>query len=239
MKRRSLFRNAATASAVAPIALLATPQPARALFGGGNVNIGPIVAVLKIIQDILDSRFAEMLEGSALLANFASVTEQLNGLLELYSKARGLFYTLDAIAQAFDGLYTAAKDLDFAGIRFSEQQLMLRFKTLSRQAADIQATVVSSSAWEAATTELLTMASRGTTSVSGQLQIMNQLNGQLASQSLKVQALLATQTEIMAEQLAERELVREQSAIIQSRFWEGFRTAPDDAPQLRLPGILD
>lgn len=240
MRRRELFATTTIGALAAPVLFLSTPHPAQAFFGGGGgVDTAAIVAALKIIEGILDSRFAELLEGSAALATIGSVTEQLNGLLELYAKARGLFYTLDAIAQTFEQLYTSTKDLNFTGIRVSQQQLMSRFKTLSRQAADIQAEVVSSSAWEAATTQLLTLASRGTTSVSGQLQILNQLTGQLSSQSLKVQALLATQTGIMAEQMAERELIREQSVIIKEHFWEGFRTGPDSAPQLRLPGILD
>ena len=246
MRRRDLFATAAraatgtmTGAAVAPALLLSSAHPAQAFFGGGGVDTGAIIAALKIIEEILDSRFAEMLEHSATLATLGSVTEQLNGLLDLYARARGLFYTLDAIVGAFDRLYTAAADLDFAGLRASQVQLMSRLKILSRQAASVQASVVSASQWQAATAELLTMASRGTTSVSGQLQILNQIAGQLSSQSVQVQALLAAQTEIMAEEMAGRELVREQSAIINERFWSGFRRDDGDQPQLRLPGILD
>lgn len=240
MRRRDLFSTVTAGAVTAPALLLFSTRPAEAFFGGGGgVDTGAIVAALKIIEGILDSRFAEMLENASILGTLGSVTEQLNGLLDLYAQARGLFYTLDAIAGAFEGLYTAAEDLDFAGLRASQVQLMSRLKTLSRQAANVQASVVSSSTWQTATTELLTMASRGTSSVSGQLQILNQLTGQLSSQSVNVQALLAAQTELMAEQLAERELIREQSAIVGERFWEGFRSDPDNQPQLRLPGIMD
>jgi P-type conjugative transfer protein TrbJ len=241
MQRRKVFGSVASGALAAPAVLLPAPRQAEAFFGGGGggVDTAAIVAALKIIEDILNSRFAEMLEASAVLATLKSVTEQLNGLLDLYSQARGLFYTLDAIALTFNQLYTAAKDLDFTRIRASELQLMSRLKTLSRQAANIQASVVSSTAWEVATTQLLTTASRGTTSVTGQLQILNQLAGQLSSQSTKVQALLSAQTGLMSEQLAERELIREQSDIISERFWAGFRTEAEDAQQLRLPGILD
>lgn len=240
MRRRKLFTTAAASASIAPALLLSSTRPAEAFFGsGGGVDTGAIVAALKIIEEILNSRFAEMLENSAILGTLGSVTEQLNGLLDLYAQARGLFYTLDAIAGAFEGLYTAAEDLDFAGLRASQVQLMSRLKTLSRQAANVQASVVSSTTWQTATTELLTMASRGTSSVSGQLQILNQLTGQLSGQSVNVQALLAAQTELMAEQLAERELIREQAVITGERFWEGFRSDPDNQPQLRLPGIMD
>lgn len=240
MKRRNFCRLSLAAPAAAPVALLAGSTPAQAfggLFGGGSGGIGSLLPILTAIRDLLDGRFAEMLETAALLPNLASVVESLNTVIDLYSQARGLYYTLDAVAHTFEGLYTAATDLDFLALRNRERELFVRFKGLARQAANLQAAVVSSGEWEIATSELLTLASKGTTSVTGQLQILNQLTGILSTQSHKVQALLVAQTQLLAEQEAERALVREQAPIIEETFWQNFRTDPEGGPRIFLPGV--
>lgn len=231
MQRRDVLAGAAIAATAS-----ALPQRSDAFlgFGGGDPLSGAaIIGVLQAIQQILDSRFARVLQNARVIGQTAEVTAAIRAALEIMAEARGAYGSLQGVLWMFENWKRAIENGDIVRIANQTRVILDRGIVIAEEAVHKAGRYSQQIHNDLLVSGALGGLAAGTDSVVGQAEIGNQV-AVLTHKQMAVQTdLLGEMVKSEGRQELERYNAEMNARAAQDRFLEGL-SSDAEMPRINL-----
>lgn len=225
MNRRTLLL-----AGCASTGLLALHRPAFALFGGGSVNLGPLIIVMKEIL-ALTTDIKGLTEQVAIpidLAGLASAMDALRAVQERLQLLQTIGWKLEQVNTSFDNLFPEnMKDMTFLEAVGLGRRWINTIRQTTRHAMQVQAQAAEAMEWDQTQTQLILAASTGGGPATA-LQAANQLNAVQIRQMSQLQSLMATQSRLLSTKIAEENQMKERAERLRAEYQEDSDLSDSD-----------